>query len=301
MSLVEELPEDQPEFSSEAAEADEAVVAHAEAGTSGEHGEELPPRDAEEDERLLVQAREAKERGNTHFKAGELPEALECYSEAIELAAPTEVEEVGVFFANRAAVFSRMGQHQAVCDDCDAALQRQPGYVKALLRRAQAKEALDQPSEALADMKKALEIEPGAKAAAAAVPRLEAAAAAKLEQQKDEMLGKLKELGNGILGKFGMSLAVLTRTIQSLCLCTVRTRGAGQLGPGRHCCTYAVSVPARACRTYRVPCGAPQVAGQLQGRQGPEHRQLQHLLPAVAAARGRARVPRGARACRFGR
>ena len=199
MSLVEELPEDQPSFSSKPSESDEA-------GTSCEHAEAQLPRDVEEDERLLVQAREAKERGNAHFKAGELPEALECYSEAIELAAPTEVEEVGVFFANRAAVFSRMGQHQAVCDDCDAALQRQPGYVKALLRRAQAKEALDQPSEALADMKKALEIEPGAKAAAAAVPRLEAAAAAKLEEQKEEMLGKLKELGNGILGKFGMSL-----------------------------------------------------------------------------------------------
>ena len=55
-------------------------------------------------------------------------------------------------------------------------------------------------------MKRALEIEPGAKAAAAAVPRLQAAADAKLEQQKEEMLGKLKELGNGILGKFGMSL-----------------------------------------------------------------------------------------------
>ena len=166
MSLVEELPEDQPGFSSKPSDSDEAAVTHAEAGTSGEHAEAQLLRDVEEDERLLVQARAAKERGNAHFKAGELPEALECYSEAIELAAPTEVEEVGVFFANRAAVFSRMAQHQAVCDDCDAALQRQPGYVKALLRRAQAKEALDQPSEALADMKKALEIEPGAKAAA---------------------------------------------------------------------------------------------------------------------------------------
>ena len=204
MSLVEELPEGAEEFSK--TEGTDEAAAHAEAGTSGEHAEGQPPRDAVEDERLLVHAREAKERGNAHFKVGELPQALECYSEAIELAAPTEVDEVGVFFANRAAVFSRMGQHQAVCDDCDSALQRQPGYVKALLRRAQAKEALDQPSEALADMKKVLEIGPGAKAAAAAVPRLEAAANAKLEQQKEEMLGKLKELGNGILGKFGMSL-----------------------------------------------------------------------------------------------
>mmetsp|Transcript_8956 Transcript_8956/g.18072 ORF Transcript_8956/g.18072 Transcript_8956/m.18072 type:complete len:226 (+) Transcript_8956:24-701(+) len=202
-SLV--VPEDE-EWSKKNGWGDEAVAAHAAAGTSGEHAEEAPPRDAKEDARLLEQAREAKDRGNVHFKAGELPEALECYSEAIELAAPTEVDEVGIFFANRAAVFARMGQHQAVCDDCDAALQRQPEYVKALLRRAQAREALDQPSEALADMKKALELDPGAKVAAAAVPRLEAAANAKLEQQKEEMLGKLKELGNGILGKFGMSL-----------------------------------------------------------------------------------------------
>ena len=168
MTLVEELPEDEAGFSSKPSASDEADVTRAEAGTSVEHSEAQLPRDAEEDERLLVMARGAKERGNAHFKAGELPEALECYSEAIELAAPTEVEEVGVFFANRAAVFARMGQHQAVCDDCDAALQRQPGYVKALLRRAHAREALDQPSEALADMKKALELEPGTKAAGAA-------------------------------------------------------------------------------------------------------------------------------------
>ena len=144
MTLVEELPEDEAGFSSKPSASDEADVTRAEAGTSVEHSEAQLPRDAEEDERLLVMARGAKERGNAHFKAGELPEALECYSEAIELAAPTEVEEVGVFFANRAAVFARMGQHQAVCDDCDAALQRQPGYVKALLRRAHAREALDQ-------------------------------------------------------------------------------------------------------------------------------------------------------------
>mmetsp|Transcript_13620 Transcript_13620/g.39036 ORF Transcript_13620/g.39036 Transcript_13620/m.39036 type:complete len:80 (+) Transcript_13620:566-805(+) len=42
--------------------------------------------------------------------------------------------------------------------------------------------------------------------ATAALPRLEAAAAAKLEAQKEEMLGKLKDLGNNILGRFGMSL-----------------------------------------------------------------------------------------------
>ena len=50
--------------------------------------------DPEEDARLLAQAREAKERGNEHFKKDELPEALMCYSEAIELAPPTDADDL---------------------------------------------------------------------------------------------------------------------------------------------------------------------------------------------------------------
>ena len=39
-----------------------------------------------------------------------------------------------------------------------------------------------------------------------AIPRLEKLSAAKLEEQKEEMLGKLKDLGNSVLGRWGMSL-----------------------------------------------------------------------------------------------
>ena len=39
-----------------------------------------------------------------------------------------------------------------------------------------------------------------------AVVRLEPIAAERQEKMKQEMLGKLKDLGNGLLGKFGMSL-----------------------------------------------------------------------------------------------
>lgn len=44
-------------------------------------------------------------------------------------------------------------------------------------------------------MKRLLELDPELKVAKLAVPRLEAAANAKLEEQKEEMMGKLKELG----------------------------------------------------------------------------------------------------------
>jgi len=163
------------------------------------------PRDLEREEEQLVPARAAKQLGNEAFKAGKWEDAADHYSDAIDMAPPL-AEEGAVFFANRAACYSKLGHHQDCVDDCTSALTLQPEYVKALLRRAQAREALDLPSEALEDMRKVVELDPSCKVAVAAVPRLEAAANAKLEQQKEEMLGKLKELGNSVLGRFGMSL-----------------------------------------------------------------------------------------------
>jgi len=167
--------------------------------------EEASAAAAAEDTAALEEARAFKARGNTHFKAGEYDPAIECYTQAIELAPPEEAERA-VFLANRAACFAKINEQEAVIDDCTEALELQPDYVKALMRRALAREALERSEEALEDAKRAAEVDPGSKEAVAAVVRLEKASAAKLEAQKEEMLGKLKDLGNTVLGKFGMSL-----------------------------------------------------------------------------------------------
>ena len=108
--------------------------------------------------------------------------------------------QCAAFYANRAACYAKLGEHSSVVDDCTAALDVQPEYTKALLRRALAREALDQPTEAYEDAKRAVALEPSDREAAAMLPRLERKSEAKVEQQKEEMIGKLKDLGNSVLG-----------------------------------------------------------------------------------------------------
>ena len=87
-------------------------------------------------------------------------------------------------------------------------------YTKILARRCQSYEDCDKLEEALLDAKllveqlatEALVNAKDLKKAHESVKRIEVAHAAKLEAMKTEALGKLKELGNSILGNFGMSL-----------------------------------------------------------------------------------------------
>jgi tetratricopeptide (TPR) repeat protein len=128
------------------------------------------------------------------------------YSQALEEAPPTAPLQRAVYFSNCAACHMRLEEHSEAAIDCSAALDLRPDYVKALVRRAAALEAMKNYEEALMDLRKALEAEPGNKAAEEGVKRMEPLAAAAAEVAKDEMIGKLKDLGNTLLGKFGMSL-----------------------------------------------------------------------------------------------
>lgn len=93
--------------------------------------------------------------------------------------------------------------------DCSAALAVDAGYVKALLRRARASEALGELEHletALGDFQRVLQLEPGHAAALAGAARLEPRVAAAREALKEEMLATLKGFGNSLLGRFGLSL-----------------------------------------------------------------------------------------------
>ena len=75
------------------------------------------------------------------------------YSEALE-AAPPGAKERAVYFANRAACQLKLKQWGPAAADCTRALEVDPAYQKALLRRCTAYEELDDLDRALTDAKK---------------------------------------------------------------------------------------------------------------------------------------------------
>lgn len=159
-------------------------------------------------EKALTQANDAKVEGNALFKDGLYEEALSKYELALQVAAdiPSSAEIRSICHANRAACFSKLGKHEETIKECTKALELNPTYIKALVRRAEAHEKLEHFEEAITDMTKILELEPSHDQARRTVIRLKPLADEKREKMKEEMIGKLKEMGNSILGRFGMSV-----------------------------------------------------------------------------------------------
>ncbi|WRX34739.1 Tetratricopeptide repeat 1 - like 10 [Theobroma cacao] len=180
-------------------------------------------------QKALAQANDAKMEGNKLFGNGQYEEALLQYEIALQVAAemPTSVEIRSICHSNRAVCFLKLGKYEETIKECTKALELNPSYIKALVRRGEAHEKLQHYEEAIADMKKILELDPSNDQARKAIRRLEPLAAEKRERMKEEMMGtlfafalysvsffpfrfllkgKLKEMGNSILGRFGMSV-----------------------------------------------------------------------------------------------
>ncbi|KAJ7456708.1 hypothetical protein FB451DRAFT_1276916 [Mycena latifolia] len=131
---------------------------------------------------------------------------------------PMTLEEIecakarAVLNANIGACFVKLDDHKQTVEACSQALLDDPNYVKALQRRAASNEKINTWSSLTAaqeDYTTLLKILPSSTSEAKEIarnelllkPRLEAAQKA----ETAEMLGKLKGLGNSILGNFGLS------------------------------------------------------------------------------------------------
>lgn len=97
-----------------------------------------------------------KNQGNDLVKIEKLEEAIASYTKAIELDGRN-----AVYYCNRAAVYSKLGNHQQAIKDCHTALSIDPMYSKAYGRLGLAYSSLKRHKEAKESYQKALEMEPG--------------------------------------------------------------------------------------------------------------------------------------------
>lgn len=96
-----------------------------------------------------------KEQGNEYYNLKKYDDAIKLYTEAIELDGSNVA-----YYANRAACYIMMGDHQAALDDCRQVLQRDPHNGKGLLREAKCHVALGDPQAAGRSLQLLRELEP---------------------------------------------------------------------------------------------------------------------------------------------
>ncbi|KAG7516960.1 tetratricopeptide repeat protein 1 [Solea senegalensis] len=159
----------------------------------------------EEKESRRQQSLTLKEMGNGQFKAAEWAAAEQTYSQALVVCPVCFSAERAVLFSNRAAARAHLGVKERAISDCSRAIELNPDYVRALLRRAELYDQTEKLDEALDDYKKVLERDPNNSSAKGACMRLPQQIQDRNEKLKEEMMSKLKDLGNMILRPFGLS------------------------------------------------------------------------------------------------
>ncbi|CAA7033158.1 unnamed protein product [Microthlaspi erraticum] len=164
--------------------------------------------DSGSNQKALEDTNEAKMEGNKLFGNGLYEEALSKYELSLHFAqeSPESLELRSICHSNRAICYLKLCKYAEAIKECTKAIELNPSYTKALVRRAEAHEKLEHFEEALDDLKKILELDPSNDQARRGIRRLEPLIAQKQEKMKEEAIAKLKEMGNTILGKFGMSV-----------------------------------------------------------------------------------------------
>jgi len=164
----------------------------------------------EEIEGLSNEAKRHKELGNEFFKEKNYRKALDEYNQAADICPNSQKEDLAIYYNNMAACYVYIGTNEQVATYCTRALDCNPKYVKALVRRAYANEKIGKSftiSQAIDDHKKVLELDPdNNNASRNAIRRLEVMLKVQQEKEKEEMLAKVKDVGNKLLGKLGLSL-----------------------------------------------------------------------------------------------
>ena len=148
------------------------------------------------------QAENCKRIGNELYQNQEYTPAIHHYTQGIGHLDFDDVEHhplLAILHGNISACFHSLKEYEKCIEMCDESLKYNPEYAKIRIRKV---DTLLLQGDAV---KAEEEIEKG-ELPPAKVAEVKHKAAEQREREKEEMLGKLKDLGNTVLGKFGMSL-----------------------------------------------------------------------------------------------
>ncbi|KAK1442321.1 tetratricopeptide repeat protein 1 like protein [Babesia gibsoni] len=149
-----------------------------------------------------------KERGNNAFRDADFVVACELYTTALSRLEFSDNDTLKAqLYANRAACHIALDQYDLAINDATDAILLDSVYMKAYLRRSTAYEKKGINQKACSDLEKAIQLDPSIESKyRSKVVKLKALAEKEFLKEKDEMIGKLKDLGNTLLGKVGLSL-----------------------------------------------------------------------------------------------
>jgi len=156
-------------------------------------------------EQKRLEAAQYKLEGNALYLEGKTMEALDKYTAGLRVCPLKFPSDRAVLYANRGQMKRVLGLNDHAVKNCTKAVELNPQYLKALLRRAEIYEETDKLDEALKDYQTVLTIEPKHVAANKAVRSLPAKIEERNEKMKAEMIDNLKKLGNMVLNPFGLS------------------------------------------------------------------------------------------------
>jgi len=156
-------------------------------------------------EQKRLEAAQYKLEGNALYLEGKTIEALDKYTAGLRVCPLKFSSDRAVLYANRGQMKKVLGLNDHAIKNCTKAVELNPQYLKALLRRAEIYEETDKLDEALKDYQTVLTIDPRHVAANKAVRSLPAKIEERNEKMKAEMIDNLKKLGNMVLNPFGLS------------------------------------------------------------------------------------------------
>ncbi|KAM6965317.1 protein unc-45 homolog B [Aplochiton taeniatus] len=120
-----------------------------------------------------------KDEGNKNFQAGDIDQAIKCYTEAVKVC--TDKKVLAIIHRNRSACYLKKENYANAVSDATKAIDIEAADIKALYRRCQALEKLGKLDMAFKDVQRCATIEPKNKTFLETLRRLGAEIQAKLK------------------------------------------------------------------------------------------------------------------------